>query len=235
MFHVDNDYLKPWLAKRELPIIDAHVKHMFEFSAEGSTTLQEHTHLAANLAPNQHRNFSYSARNVDGQDDLQGSENFNDFQRAMAERRTKDRLASDVEWNKVLSDLGYRSAKTSPTSDSDAVMLPNGARDLSTAQHDERGAISDAVDDLLSTLRRLDSGRRRGSRMVTIISEDGEEEHLDMTSTLRKRKKKIKKHKYKKRRKVSEQVHTCDVHRLAWNIVEWVDVMRPSIADALFS
>ena len=208
LFNVDNDYLRPWLLNREAPLIDAHLKNMFLHSSDGSTTLQEHTHLMANL-PRFHRlsvsqlSTSDSAQSLN-QKSTQGKDSFDDFQRAMAEKRTKDILESDAEWNKVWFKVGDLSAKTSPTQGSEPATLANGARDLSTVHRSERGAINNAVNDLLSTLRRLNSGRRRNSRMVTIVGEDGEEEHLEMTSTLRKRKKKIKKHKYKKRRKVSD-------------------------------
>ena len=208
LFNVDNDYLRPWLLNRETPLIDAHLKNMFQHSSGGSTTLQEHTHLMANLPRLHRRNVSQSPSSDSAQslnqEGTQGQDSFGDFQRAMAEKRTKDRLESDAEWNKIWFKVGDLSAKTSPMAGSEPAISANGARDLSTVHQDERGAIKNAVNDLLSTLRRLDSGRRRNARMVTIIGDDGEEEHLEMTSTLRKRKKKIKKHKYKKRRKVSD-------------------------------
>ena len=44
---------------------------------------------------------------------------------------------------------------------------------------------------------------KKGSKMITVVGEDGSEEWIRMDSTRRKRKKKINKHKFKKRRKVS--------------------------------
>lgn len=107
-----------------------------------------------------------------------------DLARTLAEAGVRNRVTSEYDWARVLTHLGENS---------------------SIAVSDSRGEIDEAVASLQTLLSRLNTKGRCGrSRMIAVVGPEGEEEWVRMDSTQRKRRKKITKHKYKKRRKVSD-------------------------------
>lgn len=119
---------------------------------------------------------------------------------AVNEAGARNALAAETEWNEIF-------AKFSGTSSSPA----QPESEQLTVSEEEKSAVNDAVSDLNVLLQGLAveesallAGRtKKGSKMIAVVGEDGSEEWIRMDSTRRKRKKKINKHKFKKRRKVS--------------------------------
>ena len=90
-------------------------------------------------------------------------------------------MTSEYDWGRVLTHLGDKPSFTIS---------------------EDREDVDAAVASLHRLLGRLFTSARGRSRVIAVTESDGEE-RVRMDSTQRKRRKKISKHKYKKRRKVS--------------------------------
>ena len=119
---------------------------------------------------------------------------------AVNEANARNTLDAEKEWNDVLTKLGQPSPQPTSTAaevkveGAEASEVENAVNSLNTLLEDIR------VTDLAESL-----DKKRGTHMMTVVDEDGNEEWIRMDSTRRKRKKKINKHKFKKRRKVSQR------------------------------
>ena len=123
---------------------------------------------------------------------------------AVNEANARNTLDAEKEWNDIMTKLGSPSPKPSSTAaevkvqGAEASEVENAVNSLNTLLEDIR------VTDLAESL-----DKKRGTHMMTMVDEDGNGEWIRMDSTRRKRKKKINKHKFKKRRKVSFVGFTC--------------------------
>lgn len=172
-----------------------------EFDAHRST-LNDHLHVMYALArPGRYQHLTPSS--------LVNGDFFDSDLPSLASNLTstvnragaKNALAAESEWNAVLARLG----QTDQQSEAEQ------AQEITVAEG-ERIAVDQAVLGLGELLEELNmesqAGLTRragnnGAKMVAVVDEEGNEEWIRMDSTRRKRKKKINKHKYKKRRKVS--------------------------------
>jgi hypothetical protein len=113
--------------------------------------------------------------------------------RMMAEAGVKWRLSPEAEWEKTLSRLSKAHASATAKADASKSELSEtrteiqSQDELKASATKKEASVNDAVTGLEALLDKLDLGLQ-----------------IDMTSVKRKRKQKISKHKYKKRRKVSD-------------------------------
>lgn len=117
---------------------------------------------------------------------------------AVNEANARNTLDAEKEWNDIMIKLGQPSPK--PFSAAAEVKVQSAeASEVENAVNSLNSLLEDIrVTDLAESL-----DKKRGTHMMTMVDEDGNEEWIRMDSTRRKRKKKINKHKFKKRRKVS--------------------------------
>ena len=127
--------------------------------------------------------------------------------RAIGEASARNRVAADVEWSRILSQLGDKAAIPNKP-DSTSSLTPTPSARQVTVTKEQQTDVQSAVSSLTSLLSRLSVNSERQQRqshkgrMIAVVGADGEEEWVRMDSTRRKRKTKMTKHKYKKRRKV---------------------------------
>ena len=181
--------------------LDAMVKANGSSFDSFHTTLSDHLHVMFTLARparTQYLGTQVSPEFFDANSPTLASR----LNSAVNEAGTKNALAAEKEWEAVLAKLGQ------------AGRAQEGKAAAAQVSQAERGAVDAAVSDLndllgemaLDESRAMAGGRKKAgsARMMCVVDgEDGEEQWIRMDSTRRKRKKKINKHKFKKRRKVS--------------------------------
>ena len=190
-------------------------------SESGTSVLAEHLAVMDLVDPGHHL----------GSEEMHEDGEYTSFESMMRDREVRNSLESQAEWEELLAKMGHKSGSSqggsraqdlSTLNEGQALEVKDAISDLFTtlrridatprSQRTREARQVDVLDhdgqyveitndDGGSDVVLLRTGQN-GERRYKLLGEDGEAQDYEMLSTVRKRRKKIKKHKYKKRRKV---------------------------------